>query len=272
MKLPEGTPNGNSDVLSKILAETRRTLVTSQEHRRALEIQIRDAPAPASFRHALKANRIAVIAEIKRRSPSAGEINASLDPAELAMSYADGGAAAISVLTEGPHFGGQLADLRTVSGRVSCPTLRKDFVVDPVQLLEARAAGASAALLIVRALTQSELIHLLQASRDVGLDALVEAHDATELARAIDAGADIIGVNARNLDDFSMDIASALELVAAIPGHLIAVAESGMASRDDVLRAAAAGADAVLVGGALAASNDPAALVRELAGVARRGR
>ncbi len=272
MKLPEGTPNRNSDVLSEILAETRRTLDTSQEHLRALELEICDWPAPASFRQALRGDRVAVIAEVKRRSPSAGEINVSLDSVALAMSYAAGGAAAISVLTEGPHFGGRLEDLRLVSEHVRCPTLRKDFVVDRVQLLEARAAGASAVLLIVRALAQSELIHLLGASRDVGLDALVEAHDATELSRAIDAGAEIIGVNARNLGDFSMDIAKALELIATIPGHLIAVAESGMTSRDDVLRASAAGADAVLVGGALAASNDPAALAHHLAGVGRHAR
>lgn len=272
MKLPEGIPNRNPDVLSGILAETRRSLVIAPEHVRVLESEVRDAPPPASFRAALRVSQVAVIAEIKRRSPSAGDINASLDPGVLATAYSAGGAAAISVLTEGPHFGGSLADLRTVSGLVDCPTLRKDFIVDRVQLLEARVAGASAALLIVRALTQLELMLLLGAAREVGLDALVEAHDATELSRAIDAGADIIGVNARNLDDFSMDATKALDLVARIPGHIIAVAESGMRSRGDVLRAAAAGADAVLVGGALAASADPEALVHELAGVNRRDR
>lgn len=272
MKLPEGTPNRNMDVLSRILAETRRTLVTGHERLRALESEVRDAPPPASFRAALRVGQVAVIAEIKRRSPSAGDINASLDPVVLAMAYSAGGAAAISVLTEGPHFGGSLDDLRTVSDRVGCPTLRKDFLVDRVQLLEARAAGASAALLIVRALSQPELIQLIAAAREVGLDVLVEAHNATELSRAIDAGADIIGMNARNLDDFSMDATKALELVATIPRHILAVAESGMTSRADVLRAAAAGADAVLVGGALAASRDPEALLRDLADVNRHER
>ncbi|HET9065952.1 MAG TPA: indole-3-glycerol phosphate synthase TrpC [Gemmatimonadales bacterium] len=272
MKLPEGTPKRNPDVLSRILAETRRTLDTSAAHLRALESELRDARPPRRFGLALRSDRVAVIAEIKRRSPSAGEINAALDPVDLATAYATGGAAAISVLTEGPHFGGSLTDLRAVSSRVSCPTLRKDFILDRVQLLEARAGGAAAALLIVRALPQRELIRLLAAAREIGLEALVEAHDELELARAVDAGADIIGVNARNLDDFSMDAATALELIARIPRHLIAVAESGMSSEADVLRAAAAGADAVLVGGALAAAREPARLVRTLAGVPRHGR
>jgi len=272
MNLPEGTPKRNQDVLSRILAETRRTLDRSAAHLRTLEIEVQDMSAPPPFGSALRTDRVAVIAEIKRRSPSAGEINPTLDPVLLAAAYAAGGAAAISVLTEGPHFGGSLTDLRTVSGRVACPTLRKDFVLDRVQLLEARAAGASAVLLIVRALTQSELVRLLKTSREIGLESLVEAHDAIELSRAVDAGADIIGVNARNLDDFSIDPTQALDLIARIPNHLIAVAESGMSSTADVFRAAAAGADAVLVGGALAASSDPERLLRDLGGVTRHGR
>lgn len=272
MNLPEGTPNRNADILTRILASVRQTLDTTPTHIRALESAVDAAGARPSFREALRPDRVAVIAEIKRRSPSAGLINGRLDPADLAESYAAGGAAAISVLTEGPHFGGSLADLLAVSARVACPVLRKDFVVDRVQLLEARAAGASAVLLIVRALPQPQLIQLLGSAREIGLDTLVEAHDATELARAIDAGAETIGINARNLDDFSIDSAASLELIATIPAGLIAVAESGMTSCDDVRAAAAAGADAVLVGGALAAANRPEVLVRELAGVTRRAR
>jgi indole-3-glycerol phosphate synthase len=215
---------------------------------------------------------VGLIAEVKRRSPSAGAINLDLDPAALAMAYADGGAAAISVLTEAERFGGSLEDLGQVVAHVRVPVLRKDFLVDPLQLLEARGAGASAVLLIVRALDDGALRTMLAETRELGMAALVEAHDAPELARALDAGAPCIGINARNLDDFSMHHEEALRLVAAIPGDRMAVAESGITVRDDVERAASAGADAVLVGGALAAAGDPRALARALCGVSRRGR
>jgi indole-3-glycerol phosphate synthase len=176
------------------------------------------------------------------------------------------------VLTEGAHFGGAIADLREVAAALAVPVLRKDFIVDEVQLLEARAEGAAAALLIVRALRQDELRSLLRAAADLGLDALVEAHDREELDRALEAGAEIVGINARNLDDFSIDIGSSLELLASIPVERIAVAESGMSSLSHVARAAAAGADAVLIGGALAAAPDPASRAGEFSGVPRRGR
>jgi indole-3-glycerol phosphate synthase len=215
---------------------------------------------------------VALIAEVKRRSPSAGAINEGLDPVDLAQRYAAGGAAAISVLTEEAHFGGAIADLRAVTASVEVPVLRKDFIVDEVQLIEARAEGAAAALLIVRALSQGELRVLLGACAELGLGALVEAHDRAELDRALEAGATIIGINARNLDDFSIDIGSSLELLGTIPADLIAVAESGMSSLSHVARAAAAGADAVLIGGALAASPDPRGRAAELSGVGRRAR
>ncbi len=227
---------------------------------------------PADFAAALRGERVALISEIKRRSPSAGTINEALDPVALAAGYVAGGAAAISVLTNPTHFGGSINDLERVTATTDRPVLRKDFILDEVQLLEARAAGAAAILLIVRALDQEKLTALLAAAQSLELTALVEVHTAAERDRALDAGAAVVGVNARDLDDFSIDTDRALELVASLPDSVVAVAESGMATGADVARAAAAGADAVLVGGALAAASDPVALTRELAGVLRRGR
>ncbi len=215
---------------------------------------------------------MAVIAEIKRRSPSAGVINPHLDPARLAAIYAGHGAAAISVLTDEPYFGGSLADLERVVGTVAIPVLRKDFILCEDQLLEARAAGAAAALLIVRALPQRQLAALIRFADGLGLAALVEAHDAGEIARAGDAGARVIGVNSRDLDSFTVDVPRALSLIALVPDSCVAVAESGVASRPGVAAAASAGADAVLVGSALSGAEDPGALLSELTGVERRGR
>lgn len=259
-------------VLEQILAGIRAGLPARQAGRAALERQVRDLAPPRAFADALTRDRVALIAEVKRRSPSAGAINEGLNPVVLASAYAAGGAAAISVLTEGPHFGGSLADLDAVAAAVHVPVLRKDFILDEVQLLEARAAGASAALLIVRALSETELTRLLAFARSLQLDALVEAHDADELDRALASGAEIVGVNARNLDDFSMNVDDAWHLVSTIPADRIAVAESGMATRDDVAHAASFGADAVLIGGALAGHGTPEAAAAMLASVPRRGR
>lgn len=259
-------------VLEEILAITRAGLPGLHQRGPALERAASNRATPLSFQRVLRQERVALIAEVKRRSPSAGAINEGLDPVHLASSYEEGGASAISVLTETSHFGGDIDDLAAVASAVGIPTLRKDFIVDELQLVEARAVGASAALLIVRALTQVELVHLLRAARALELTALVEAHDAVELQRALDAGADVIGINARNLDDFSIDIESSLALLASIPGDRIAIAESGMSSAAHVARAAEMGADAVLIGGALAAAHDPKQRAAELSGVARRDR
>jgi indole-3-glycerol phosphate synthase len=176
------------------------------------------------------------------------------------------------VLTDGPFFGGSVADLEAVVERVSAPVLRKDFILDEVQILEARAAGAAAVLLIVRALTPARLAELLSCARTVGVEALVEVHNGPELETAIGAGADVIGVNSRDLDSFQIDIESAWRLLETVPTATVAVAESGMATVADVERAAAAGADAVLIGTALSAVPDPAAAVQALSGVRRRAR
>lgn len=258
--------------LDAILASTRAGLPALRERRVAIEAAAAAAPAPRPFAAGLRGGRVGLIAEVKRRSPSAGEIRADLDPVARAGEYAAGGAAAISVLTEGPHFGGSLDDLAAVSRAVPVPTLRKDFVLDELQLLEARAAGAAAALLIVRALTPARLRELARFADALGLGALVEVHDAAELDVALAAGAAIIGVNSRNLDTFAIDTAAAWALLAGVPPERIAVAESGMASRDDVARAAAAGADAVLIGSALSAPASAGPLLAEITGIPRRGR
>jgi len=187
---------------------------------------------------------VAVIADLKRRSPSAGLIAPKLDPAARATAYAAAGASALSVLTEGEHFGGSIADLEAVGKAVSLPLIRKDFILHELQVTEARAAGAAAILLIVRALEPAALRKLLAAARGWGLEALVEAHDQRDIDLALGAGATIIGVNSRDLGDFSIDATAAWELVRKLPGDVIAVAESGMKDVAAVVAAADAGADA----------------------------
>jgi indole-3-glycerol phosphate synthase len=215
---------------------------------------------------------VAVIAELKRRSPSAGSIREDLDPAERAVLYAASGAAAISVLTDAPYFGGSVDDLRAAAGSCSLPLLRKDFIIDEVQILEARAAGASAILLIVRVLGRPRLESLLSCTAELGLDALVEVHTEPELDGALEANASIIGVNSRDLDTLRIDVENAWKLLGRIPKDRVAVAESGIIGQSDVVDAAEAGADAVLIGTALSAAESPAALLRGLSGVPRRGR
>lgn len=259
-------------VLETIVEATRATLPGLQGRRRELERAATRRGPPPPFAGALNRPSVALIAEVKRRSPSAGAINEALDPVQLARAYAAGGAAGISVLTDSRFFGGSLADLEAVVAGAALPVLRKDFILDETQLLEARAAGASAVLLIARILPQAALQRLLEFAVSLALDALVETHNAAEIVRALDAGARIIGVNARDLDTLVVDTGAAWPLLESIPADCIAVAESGMASRADVALAAAAGADAVLIGSALASAADPAARARELSGIARHGR
>jgi indole-3-glycerol phosphate synthase len=211
-----------------------------------------------------------VIAEVKRRSPSKGDINPSIDAPALAALYEAGGASAVSVLTEPHHFGGSNADLETVRSRVSIPLLKKDFHVDAVQLLEARVLGASAALLIARAIEPSRLSDLVEQATDVGLETLVEVRSDAELDAALAAGARVVGVNCRDLETLEVDADVARRLIRRIPARLVAVWESGISRPDDVEGAAAAGADAVLVGSAISASADPREAVRRLAAIARR--
>lgn len=261
-----------SVTLGQILSSTRSRLPALQARRTELERVVRDSRRPPPFGAALRRPNVAVIAEIKRRSPSAGLLRENLDPTERAVLYAGHGASAISVLTDGPYFGGSMNDLELVARRTVVPVLRKDFILDEVQILEARAAGAAAVLLIVRALDRSRLTALLDCVAEVGLEALVEVHDRPELETALHAGAAIIGVNSRDLDSFEIDTVKAWTILRQVPGDRIAVAESGLSRQGDVVRAAEAGADAVLVGTALSQAASPEGLLRELTRVPRHGR
>ena len=258
--------------LEGMLAHARATAAALRPRRRELERAAAAAPPAPGFAAALAGPTVGVIAELKRRSPSVGVINPSMALDQRARLYADAGAAAISVLTDEPSFGGSLDDLELVAGSVAVPVLRKDFLLAEEQLLEARAAGAAAALLIVRVLPGPTLDRLVQFAGETELDVLVEVHDAAELDRALGSGARIIGVNCRDLDTFDLHRDRAGQLISAVPPDRIAVAESGIRTADDVAVAAALGADAVLVGTALSAATAPAQLAEALAGVPRRGR
>lgn len=261
-----------TSTLDRILDGIRAGLPALAARRKVLEDAAAGRRPPPSFRDALRRPTVAVIAELKRKSPSAGLIAPQLDPATRAVTYAGAGAAALSVLTETEHFGGAISDLEAVGAVVDLPLLRKDFILHELQIVEARAAGAAAVLLIVRALEPVLLRNLLAAARSWGLDALVEAHDQREVDLALWAGAGIVGINSRDLGDFSIDAAAAWALVSRLPADVIAVAESGMRDAHAVEVAAGAGADAVLVGSALSSSADPAPLLAGMAAVARRAR
>ncbi|MEO8194407.1 MAG: indole-3-glycerol-phosphate synthase [Gemmatimonadales bacterium] len=261
-----GPPSGT---LGQLIAQ-------AWERSQALSSSVLEAIAPPlagsvpSLRAALGKDKVAVIAEVKRSSPSRGSINPGIDAAEQARSYAAGGAAAISVLTESNRFGGSNEDLSLVRTATSLPILRKDFHVSELQLSEAARLGASGALLIVRAIQPSRLRALAQAGRDLGLDLVFEVRDMFELSRALAAGAEIIGVNNRNLETLRMDPTTVGRIVPLIPRECVAIAESGYANRDDIESAALAGADAVLVGSSLSGSLDPMEAVRSITGVPKR--
>jgi indole-3-glycerol phosphate synthase len=253
-------------VLDEILEGVRADLAERQS-RVSLE-QLKDmarrAPSPLDALGALKADGVSVIAEVKRASPSKGAMAAIDDPAALAGDYEAGGARVISVLTEQRRFGGSLDDLVAVRRAVQVPLLRKDFVVSSYQLWEARAYGADLALLIVAALEQTVLVSLIERALSIGLLPLVEVHTDEELDRAVEAGATVIGVNARNLGTLEIDRAVFARLAPRIPDSVVKIAESGVRGPHDLLAYAAAGADAVLVGESLVTEKDPRAAVADL--------
>lgn len=222
------------------------------------------APSPRDAYAALHADGIGVIAEVKRASPSKGALADIPDPAKLAHAYEDGGARVISVLTEGRRFHGSLADLDAVRAVVDVPILRKDFVVGPYQIHEARAHGADVILLIVAALEQDVLSSLIDRTESLGMTALVEVHTEEEADRALEAGASVMGVNARNLKTLEVDTDVFARIAPGLPTEVIRVAESGISGTADLLAYAGAGADAVLVGESLVTSGDPRAAVSEL--------
>jgi indole-3-glycerol phosphate synthase len=262
---PEGTPNRVS-VLDEILDGVRADLAERQ--RRVpldqLKEMARRAPSPRDAMAALKAEGVSVIAEVKRASPSRGELASIPDPAALAADYEAGGAKMISVLTEPRRFGGSLADLDAVRRAVQVPVLRKDFVVSSYQLWEARAHGADVVLLIVAILDQSALISLVERAASIGLLPLVEVHAEAELDRGLDAGATVIGVNARSLATLQVDREIFGRLAGRIPEGVVKVAESGVRGPRDLLAYAAYGADAVLVGESLVTEKDPQSAVADL--------
>jgi indole-3-glycerol phosphate synthase len=243
--------------------EARRRELPQADLESRLSARGEDRP----FNEALVRPGLSLIAEFKRRSPSAGQIAAdSVDVAAQVSAYERGGAAALSVLTDERHFGGSLADLRAARAACGMPILRKDFIVDPYQLYEAAVNGADAVLLIVAALRDKDLRSLYEEARSIDLDCLVEVHDGEELERALEAGAEVIGINNRNLNDMSVDVATTYELMTDVPAGKTVVAESGISSREELEELERVGVDAVLIGSALMQVPDPEAKVRELTG------
>jgi indole-3-glycerol phosphate synthase len=247
---------------ARLGVEERRSRTSQADLESRLPERGRDRP----FNEALVRPGLSLIAEFKRRSPSAGDISAAATVADQVAAYERGGAAALSVLTDGAHFGGSLDDLRAARAACDLPILRKDFIVEPYQLYEAAVYGADAVLLIVRALDEAELRGLYEAARRLDLDCLVEVHDGEELERALRLDADVIGINNRNLDHGTVDVATTYELMPDVPAGKTVVAESGISTRVELDELERVGVDAVLIGEALMSAADPEALARELTG------
>lgn len=254
-------------ILGRIVARTRERLLV---RRRELPLEriLAAAPTPAGRRHfaatIARPDHVNVIAEFKRRSPSRGVIREDLHPVRVAQAYEIAGAAALSILTEEQFFGGHLDDLQEARSATLLPALRKDFILDPYQIWEAAFAGADAVLLIVAAVSESELRQLLETSSEAGLDALVEVHDGGELACALEAGARVLGVNNRDLKTMEVRFEMSLELAALIPHGVVAVAESGIRSGADIRRLREAGYSGFLVGEPLMLAPDPGAALEAL--------
>lgn len=261
-------------ILDRILAHKLDEVAAAQQARPLPQViaMAQAAPPARPFAAALRRSTVALIAEVKRASPSKGLLAANFDPAAVGAVYAENGAACISVLTDERFFQGSLAHLQAARAAASVPVLRKDFVVAPYQVYEARAAGADAVLLIAAALTDQALADLHALALELGMAALVEVHDAGELARALALGARLVGVNNRDLKTFNVDMATTARLAALVPPAVTLVAESGIATAADVQRMGALGADAVLVGEALMTAADMAAAVRAFSGQPRAGR
>ncbi len=285
-----GNPNKNRSKVTRTLTETQghaalpgilaQIVRTKTEELRELrgrreeiEAALRDAPRPRGFAEALGSHRtVSLIAECKRRSPGAGEIRPDLVPTDLVRGYEAAGASALSVLTDGPYFGGSLDDLRTTGRASTLPRLRKDFTLDPLHVLEARAAGADAVLLIVRILDDRTLRALHQDAVGLGMDVLVEVHDRHELHRALALDLHLLGINNRDLSSFTTDLATTERLLVDVPDDVLVVSESGIRDRDDVARLGSWGVDAILVGESLLRASDPSEAARGLSGVPRRPR
>jgi len=255
-------------MLDKIVAQTRRCIEVSQSRLPLLELKRRvgQADPPRPFQKALKAAGFGLIAEVKRASPSRGRLHPTLDAAEMARLYARAGAHAVSILTEPDFFQGSLEDLKAAREAMNLPLLRKDFILEPYQVYEARVFGADAILLIVAILPPKKLRQLLALSQELGMDALVEVHQEVEVKTALKANARVIGINNRNLKDFSVDLKTTLRLRPLIPPEVMVVSESGIHSHADVELLRQVRVDAVLIGEALVTSPDPLSKIRELLG------
>ena len=256
-------------ILNEIVAAKRREVerLKGEVVLAQLDRRIEAQSPPLNLAGALMGNAVRVIAEVKKASPTRGLLRADFDPVSLACSYADNGAAAISVITNADHFQGSIDHLSAVHGvmrPLGIPVLRKEFIFDPYQVHESRAYGADAILLIVGILSQASLAELIELARRFWMQCLVEVHDEEELETALDAGAEIVGINNRDLRTFKTDIAVTERLVPLIPSGKIIVSESGVSSREDVERVGRAGANAVLVGESLVTADDPGAKLREL--------
>ena len=256
-------------VLDRILATKRDevTMLRRPQTRELLRGRALDAPPPRDFSSALRRRdgHPGLIAEIKRRSPSKGDLAPDLDPAALAAEYEAGGATALSVLTDAPYFGGSIADLEAAREAVTIPVLRKDFTIDEIQVYEARAVGADAILLILAAVSDDAIVRdLSDLAHGLGMGVIVEAHNEAEVVRGVALQSAVLGVNARNLGTFAEDLDSAAELITHIPIEIIAVAESAIRTPEDAARMAAMGFDALLVGEALVRASDPRTLATAL--------
>ena len=255
-------------MLDQIVATTRKLLEKRKIEKPLAQIErdLSQQSSPRDLAKALRGENVKLIAEIKRASPSKGIFCPKLDSGTLAEVYTRGGASAISVLTEPQYFRGSLTDLERVKAEVDLPILCKDFIVDPYQLYEARSCGADSVLIIAAVLSQEEMQELLDIIHSLDMEALVEVHNRKEVDRALALNPSVIGINNRNLTDFSVDLDTTLKLRSFIPGDKVVVSESGIHSRADVLKLESAGIDAVLVGEALVLSSDPAMKIKELLG------
>ena len=251
--------------LDRILARHREVAAQDRRDIAPLRAEVLALPPTRGFRAALAARvQLGVISEVKRRSPSKGDLNPGLDPAELARAYERGGASCLSVLTDEEFFGGSVADLRAARAACSLPVLRKDFTVGERDVLDARLMGADCVLLIAAALQPAELVQLHHLADEIGIDVLVEIHDEPELDVALQAGATLIGVNQRDLVTFQVDHERAVRMAGAMPDHVVKVAESGVRGAADAAALRAAGYHAVLVGETLVTAGDPAAAIAAL--------
>jgi len=261
------------DILSRIV-DTKRAEVTSLRGRESdLVVATDSARPPRDFAAALRrSGEVALIAEVKRRSPGAGPIRPGLDAAEIGRAYEGAGASAMSVVTDHDYFGGRLADLTQVGEVVEIPVLRKDFLLEEIQIVEARAAGADAVLLIARILDDERLKGLRERAEDLGMAALVETHDRDEVERALKSGASVLGINNRDLKTFEARIDVTLEMAREVPPSVVLVSESGIRTPTDVERLGQAGVDAILVGEAILREDDPGEAASRLVGQPRTDR